>query len=90
MALEIPTLNDGLQDTHRLYAWLSRDEDGIEGLIARPVISLRQVTVTPLVSSDRERALGHADWARVVARARRSPALLVVYTRTELIREIRT
>lgn len=70
--------NDGSADTSHLYAWLSRESDGTEGIIAAPVGPLG---VQPLVSADEGRARRLAVFAAGAARARGCPAQLVRFTR---------
>lgn len=76
--------NDHSPDTTRLYAWLSRDADGIEGIVAVPTPD----GVRPLVTVDRERALRLEVMAEIAARMREFPAQLVAFDRAEMIREV--
>jgi len=76
--------NDRSPDTACLYAWLSRDADGIEGLIAAPVGR----TVMPLVTGDEARARRLEPVAAYAARMRGMPALLVKFTRAETLRTV--
>lgn len=69
--------NDGSADTQALYAWLSRDADGMEGLIATPVGDM----IFPLVFADRERAERMRPLAEQAARMRGFPAALVKFVR---------
>lgn len=69
--------NDRSPDTARLYAWLSRDADGIEGVVAVPT----RDGVMPLVAADEARARRFAPLASVAAQARGFSAHLVAFER---------
>jgi hypothetical protein len=77
--------NDISPDTDRLYAWLSRDADGIEGIIT---VSTDEAVFIPLVFTDRSQALFAEGYARASAQVRQFPAELVVFARGETIRRI--
>lgn len=70
--------NDGSADTGHLYAWLSREADGTEGIIAAVIGPLG---VQPLVAADEGRARRLASFAAAAATARGCPAKLVKFTR---------
>lgn len=74
--------NDRSPDTRALYAWLSRDLDGIEGIIVAPVGPLG---VVPLVSADLRVAYQLHPLAQQAARERHFPAVLVRFERAENI-----
>lgn len=76
--------NDRSPDTRALYAWLSRDADGLEGIIA----AAGAAGVTPLVVADEARARRLAPIARDAAAARGFPARLVRFTRGEELDEV--
>jgi len=76
--------NDGSKDTAALFAWLSRDADGTEGVIAAPVGGL----VFPLVLADLARARRLTPIAREAASLRGQSARLVKFTRAETITEL--
>jgi hypothetical protein len=78
------THNDRSPDTSHLYAWLSRDADGIEGVVAAPVGN----AALPLVFTDRDRAVRFTPLAQVAASARGFPAHLVAFSRGETLKEI--
>ena len=78
--------NGGSPDTRCLYAWLSRDADGIEGLIATPMPG---GVIMPLVMADEALALRMEPRAREAAALRRAPAVLVRFTRDVVLREIK-
>lgn len=71
--------NDHSPDTSHLYAWLSRDADGIEGIIA---IATR-LGVMALIAADEQRARSYAKQAQLAAQARGFPAQLVAFQRVE-------
>lgn len=75
--------NDCSPDTQRVYAWLSRDEDGQEGIIAVPTM----LGVTALVATDQERAMKLLPAAQFAARERGFPAKLVIFERGEVLQE---
>lgn len=75
---EFEQQNDKSPDTRHLYAWLSRDEDGIEGLVAVP---LGGDGAFPLVFADERRARRFTPHAKEAARRRGFPAALVVFER---------
>jgi hypothetical protein len=77
--------NDGAPDVSCLYAWLSRDLDGIEGVVTTilPVLG-----VSPLVFADEDRATRFTMFAREAAAERGHAARLVKFTRGEVIREV--
>jgi hypothetical protein len=79
--------NDTSPDTSHLYVWLSRDEDGIEGIITIPANATGFI---PLIFTDRSRALYAERYARDAAQARDFPAELVVFTRDQTIRRVET
>lgn len=64
----------------RLYAWLGRDLDGVEGIIMAPD---RHGGVIALVSVDETRARALAQLAMLAAVARGQPARLVRFDRAE-------
>ena len=76
--------NDGEPDTACLYAWLSRDETGEEGIIAMPLDGV----IFPLVLADRDRAERLAGSARIAASLRGEPARLVRFDRAETLQTI--
>lgn len=71
--------NDRSPDTARLYAWLSRDQDGQEGIVAVPI---GDHSLLPLVFADEVRSRRMASQAQLAAQARGFPARLVVFERT--------
>lgn len=75
------TQNDKSPDTGSLYAWLCRDEDGVEGIVAAPISD----GVFPLVMTDLDRALRFRSFAEVAAALRGFPAALVRFERREEI-----
>lgn len=70
--------NDHSPDTTDLYAWLSRDQDGIEGIIAAPAPN---GGIIPLVMASRESADKFRDYALASGRARQMPVSLVRFHR---------
>ena len=76
--------NDRSPDTSNLYAWLSRDADGIEGVIAHPVGS----AILALADTDRDRAERFRPWAEAACQARGFPAQLVRFARAETLDRI--
>lgn len=76
--------NDRSPDTSQLYAWLSRDLDGVEGVIA----AMSESGLIPLVFADQQRAEKMAPYAAVAAAKRGFPAKLVVFHRGIEIREV--
>ena len=76
--------NDRSPDTATLYAWLSRDADGIEGVVAIPTAS----GIMPLVLADQERAEALAPAAALAAAHRGFPAKLVAFHRGIEIRTV--
>jgi hypothetical protein len=76
--------NDVSPDTTTLYVWLSRDQDGIEGMIAAPLPDM----IYPLVFTDQDRAERFAPYAEASARERGFPATLVRFTRAEVIAQV--
>lgn len=74
-------MNDGQVETNRLYAWIAKDLQGIEGIIAAPT----DYGFLPLIVSDRQTALSFAPAAKEAARARGSQALLVEFLRGETL-----
>lgn len=68
-------------DTAALYAWLSRDADGIEGIIAIPIGGAPY----PLVMADKRRARSLRLEAELAAKARGFPAVLVRFVRADTI-----
>jgi hypothetical protein len=74
--------NDGCADTANLYAWLSRDQDGVEGIVAMPA---PDGCAVPLIMADLDRALGVQRLAELAAAARGFPARLVRFERREEI-----
>lgn len=81
--MSIP-MNDGGPETNRLYAWLSNDRNGVEGVIAVPQIN---GGVYPLVCTSLELALSPkmVDAAMMASMARNSPARLVEFLRGEVL-----
>ncbi len=77
--------NDGMPDTQRLYAWLSTDEQGYEGVLAIPG---PHDDPMPLVFGDETGARRAAGAAQVAAMIRGRPARLVMFTRAEVLDEI--
>lgn len=77
--------NDGQGDTEALYAWISTDKDGLEGIIMAPFPNGQ---VLPLVMADSRRARRMQPIAAVAATARRSTARLVKFTRAETLLEV--
>jgi hypothetical protein len=75
--------NDTSPDTSAVYAWLSRDADGIEGIIAAPIGDV----IFPLVFTDCERAQKFRGSAEFAAALRGYPAALVKFVRAETIHE---
>jgi hypothetical protein len=73
----LSTQNDRSPDTTRVYAWLCRDADGIEGIVAAPTA----LGITALVSTDRARAEQLRPFAQVAGRARGFPVHLVAFER---------
>lgn len=71
--------NDVSPDTRTLYAWLSRDADGIEGIIAAPVGR----GIMPLVATDLRRARLLQAFAERSASERQFPAVLAKFERVE-------
>lgn len=69
--------NDGEDSTSYLYAWISRDEDGVEGLILMPTAN----GPLPLISTSRSQALSLFPAAQVAAQARGNPSRLVRFER---------
>lgn len=78
------TQNDRSPDTTSLYAWLSRDQDGIEGIIVAPVGSAGML---PLVVADQVRARKLQPVAAFSAHQRGFSAHLVRFQRAETILE---
>lgn len=77
--------NDRSPDTTHLYAWLSRDADGVEGIIAAPIDGM----IWPLVVTSPERAALLRQFAETAAALRGFPAVLVRFERGEEIDRIR-
>ncbi len=71
--------NDVSPDTNQLYAWLSRDQDGVEGLVTTYLGGV----LMPLVMADEQRAREFASIAAQAARLRGFPARLVAFERCE-------
>lgn len=75
-------MNDGAKDTQHLYAWLARDSNGTEGVIAVPT----ELGVLPLVSTDKNMALSYQEAATQSALIRRTGnPTLVQFTRGPVI-----
>lgn len=72
-------LNDGKQTTEHLYAWISANSDGIEGIVTVGT----DHGMLPLVSTGRELAEKMADYAHQVAALRGVPVRLVRYAVAE-------
>ncbi len=77
--------NDGSPDTTTLYAWLSRDKDGQEGVIVAPIGTAGMV---PLCVASRRVADRLRPAAEFAARRRGFPAHLVVFHRGETLEEV--
>jgi hypothetical protein len=73
------TYNDRNPDTRRLYAWLSRDQDGIEGVVAIPGPNGDPM---PLIVTDEQQARSMSPAASLAAQLRGFPAHLVAFERT--------
>jgi hypothetical protein len=76
---------DDSRDITRIYAWIARDADGIDGIVAWPVNS---GLIMPLVGADMERAVSLETLARAAARARGVPVTLVRFERAETMRVV--
>ncbi len=76
--------NDRSPDTTRIYVWLCRDLDGVEGVVAAPTAA----GVLPLMATDETRARGFAPRAAEAARHRGFPAVLVAFDRAEVLMEV--
>lgn len=66
-------MNDGQQTTDHLFAWISKDPQGIEGIITMPTA----MGLLPLVVTDEKRARSFEPAAVIAARARYAYASLV-------------
>lgn len=77
-------LNDGLPNTDRLYAWIARDLDGVEGIVTVPT----ELGMLPLVCTNRQQAEGYANVAAVAGRERDSTVRLVAFERFAQLYEI--
>jgi hypothetical protein len=79
--------NDRSPDTTALYAWLSRDGDGIEGIIVAPMVIdiVEGISMLPLVFADEDLARRFRPHAETATRARGFPARLVKFTRTDTL-----
>lgn len=75
--------NDGSPDVTALHAWLSRDEAGIEGIVAYP--HPETGSPMPLVTTDLDRARRFRHLAEEAARARGYPVILVRFVREQEI-----
>ena len=73
------TQNDHGSETMSVYAWLSTDVNGVEGIIALPVNN----APLPLVLTDRKRAEDLAGLVVAAAQARNASARLVRFARAE-------
>lgn len=76
--------NDRSPDTSYVYAWLCRDDDGVEGVIAAPVAGI----VMALADTDLERARRMEGLALEAARSRGFPAELVRFKRDETLAKV--
>lgn len=76
--------NDGSTNTTHLYAWVSRDRNGVEGIIMIPTLS----GVLPLVMADRVRAERFVAIAQKAADERHADAELRVYVAGETLRTL--
>ena len=77
--------NDSQPDTHTLYAWLSREADGTEGVCAFPGPNGDPMA---LVFADHLRALYFTALAAVCAKQRNAEAHLVMFERGKTLRTI--
>jgi hypothetical protein len=71
-----------------MYAWLSRDADGIEGLVNVPLDMGFGEQAVPLVFTSQERAIRFEPAARMAAQLRGFPAQLVEFQRVGVVREV--
>jgi hypothetical protein len=71
-------MNDGKVTTERLYAWVGKDLNGIEGIVAFP---FTDGTPMPLVASEEALARQLKGPAQQAARARKLVVSLVVFER---------
>jgi hypothetical protein len=76
---------DDPHDISRIYAWIARDADGIEGVVASP---MRGGMILPLVGADMERVTSLEMLARAAGVARGVPVTLVRFERAETTRTI--
>jgi hypothetical protein len=72
-------------DTHRLYAWLSRDVRGAESIVSLPSPGRDPIL---MVFADRERALHFRNDVQASCRARGRAAKLVVFDRSHVLDEV--
>jgi hypothetical protein len=73
------------QRIDKLYAWIAREEDGGEGLVAAKLPNLGWL---PLVGADRERMESLRELAMNTARGSHRPVRLKVFSRGVTIDEI--
>lgn len=70
-------MNDGEDSTSTLYAWLSRDGQGVEGIVTVKA----DYGLLPLVVTDLNTALSMRNLATVAAAQRGNPVRLVRFER---------
>lgn len=70
-------MNDGELYTARIYAWIGKDLDGCEGIIAVPTDS----GLMPLLATDEVTVRSFKDLALYAAGARKQTVRLVVFER---------
>lgn len=80
--------NDHSPDTVALYAWLSRDADGIEGTVVVPVDMGFGEQAVPLIFTSRERAERFTPQAQMAAKLRGFTANLVRFDRADIIQTV--
>lgn len=76
--------NDRSPDTSNFYAWLSRDADGVEGILVWPLGGM----IMLLGCTDGDRARRMEPYARKAAAARGFPAELVRFKRDETLAKV--
>lgn len=75
-------MNDGSQSTERIYAWIGRDHNGIEGVLAYP---FTDGTPMPLVATEQSLARRLKGAAHEAAQASELTVHLVVFERGETL-----
>jgi len=71
-------------DTSRLYAWLARKQDGIEGIVSVPSPS----GAITMVFTEREAAIRFRPEVQLASRASGFPARLVAFGRSHVLDEV--